>query len=147
VCPVRAITSQDSGGVALNETLCIGCKLCALACPFGALIPGGTPIPKFEFNLGQYTYQNTPYQADSMYLREFAVQERLLPLHWRLGQKTVAVKCDLCAFRPEGPACVGVCPHQALCLVTDAANYPDGFVAQAKTADPPRGEAGRKEDG
>src|SRR5512143_2633420 len=38
VCPVKAITLKNDV-VTLNETLCIGCKLCALACPFGAIIP------------------------------------------------------------------------------------------------------------
>jgi Fe-S-cluster-containing hydrogenase component 2 len=29
----------------------------------------------------------------------------------------VAVKCDLCQGRAEGPACVGACPHgSALCV-------------------------------
>ncbi|NLG50261.1 MAG: 4Fe-4S dicluster domain-containing protein [Chloroflexi bacterium] len=34
------------------------------------------------------------------------------------AQRHVAVKCDLCAGRPEGPACVEFCPQQALTLVT-----------------------------
>jgi hydrogenase-4 component A len=33
----------------------------------------------------------------------------------------VAIKCDLCYFRPEGPACVIACPHKALALVTEQA--------------------------
>jgi hydrogenase-4 component A len=118
VCPVNAITRRDDG-IQINESLCIGCKMCGLACPFGAIIPGGTPIPKFEFTVGQYTYLNSPYQAQPMYLREFAIQDRLSLLNWNIGQKTVAVKCDLCYFRPEGPACVSVCPHKALSLVDE----------------------------
>ncbi len=35
------------------------------------------------------------------------------------GVQTVAVKCDLCDFLPEGPACVRACPNQALRLITD----------------------------
>jgi len=131
VCPVNAISYRDNS-IYLNESLCIGCKMCALACPFGAIVPGGTPIPKFEFNLGQYTYINTPYQADPMYLREFAKQERLSLLNWNIGQKTVAVKCDLCYFREEGPACVIACPHKALCLVDEQAGRPMKFVEQVK---------------
>ncbi len=132
VCPVNAITYRDHS-IWLNESLCIGCKMCALACPFGAIIPGGTPPPKFDFNVGQYTYVNTPYQADPMYLREFAMQERLSLLNWSIGQKTVAVKCDLCYFRPEGPACVNACPHKALSLVDEQAGRPPGFVERTKT--------------
>ena len=50
VCPVRALRYKDNT-VQLNETVCIGCKMCGLACPFGAIIPGGTPVPNFEFNV------------------------------------------------------------------------------------------------
>jgi hydrogenase-4 component A len=131
VCPVRAITLKNDA-VTLNETLCIGCKLCALACPFGAIIPGGTPVPRFEFNVGQYTYVNTPYETDPMYLREFAMEERLSLLNFNIGQKTVAVKCDLCYFRSEGPACVAACPHKALQLVDDGSQYPAALVDQIK---------------
>lgn len=132
VCPVKAITCQNNS-VVLKESLCIGCKMCAIACPFGAIIPGGTPLPKLEFNAGQYTYVNTPYQTDPMYLREFAMQERLSILNWNIGQKTVAVKCDLCYFREEGPACVIACPHKALSLVDEETGYPKEFIEEMKT--------------
>ena len=105
VCPVRALTYKDNS-VQLNETVCIGCKMCGLACPFGAIIPGGTPVPNFEFNGGQYMYVNTPYQSDPMYLREMDNQEHLSILAWSIGQKTVAIKCDKCFFNKDGPACV-----------------------------------------
>lgn len=132
VCPVRAITRQYNS-ITLNESLCIGCKMCALACPFGVIIPGGTPVPKFEFNLGQYTYVNSPYQTDPMYLREFAIQARLSLLNWNIGQKTVAVKCDLCYFREEGPACVIACPHKALRLVGEDTDFSTEFIEEIKS--------------
>ncbi|MCW0135563.1 hypothetical protein OIU89_24975 [Escherichia coli] len=50
-------------------------------------------------------------------------EENVLPQHallrWEPGVQTVAVKCDLCDFLPEGPACVRACPNQALRLITD----------------------------
>ena len=64
-------------------------------------------------------FVNTPFQPDPMFLRELSYQEQLSLLKWNVGQKTVAVKCDLCYFRPEGPACVIACPHKALILVND----------------------------
>jgi hydrogenase-4 component A len=131
VCPVKAIKYQDNS-IWLNESLCIGCKMCAFACPFGAIIPGGTPLPDLEFNVGQYCYVNTPYQPDSMFLRELAVWERLSLLNWEIGKKTVAVKCDLCSFSGEGPACVTACPHKALGLIDEPADYSDDFVQQIK---------------
>ncbi len=132
VCPVKAITVQNNS-VCLNESQCIGCKMCAIACPFGAIIPGGSPVPKFDFNVGQYTYVNTPYQGDPMALREFALEDRLSLLNWNIGQKTIAVKCDLCYFREEGPACVIACPHKALRLVDESTNGSQDFVEGAKT--------------
>jgi hydrogenase-4 component A len=120
VCPTQCITFRDHS-VHINESVCIGCKMCALACPFGAIIPGGTPAPQYEFNVGQYTYINTPYQAEPMALREMGLRERLSLLKWEIGHKTVAVKCDLCYFSPEGPACVRACPHKALSLVEEGA--------------------------
>ena len=121
VCPVKAIAIRLST-VQLDETVCIGCKMCGLACPFGAILPGGTPIPSYGFNSGQYSYVNNPYQAEPMHLREMNQQEVLSLLSWHIGQKKVAVKCDLCFFDPEGPACVRACPHKALRLVDGKGN-------------------------
>jgi len=42
-------------------------------------------------------------------------------LRWNAGVQTIAVKCDLCHFLPEGPACVRSCPTQALHLVQEDA--------------------------
>jgi Fe-S-cluster-containing hydrogenase component 2 len=139
VCPVRALTYKDNS-VQLNETVCIGCKMCGLACPFGAIIPGGTPVPNFEFNVGQYLYLNTPYQSDPMYLREMDNQEHLSILAWSIGQKTVAIKCDKCFFNKEGPACVIACPHKALSLVDGESSDSIPFAKQLKTSVLPKEE-------
>ncbi|MBW2435295.1 MAG: 4Fe-4S dicluster domain-containing protein [Deltaproteobacteria bacterium] len=38
VCPKDAIYRDDAlGSVAINPDLCIGCKMCVAACPFGAM--------------------------------------------------------------------------------------------------------------
>ena len=116
VCPVKAISFKDHS-VQLNESLCIGCKMCALACPFGTILPGGTPIPIYEFNVGRYAYVNSPFQPEPMYLREMSLQKLLSLLSWNVGQKTVAIKCDLCHFSEDGPACIRACPHKALSLI------------------------------
>jgi len=139
VCPVRALTYKNNS-VQLNETICIGCKLCGLACPFGAIIPGGTPVPGFEFNAGQYIYVNTPYQSDPMYLREMDRQDRLSILAWSIGQKTVAIKCDKCFFSKEGPACVIACPHKALSLVEEETGDSVSFANMIKTSVVPQEE-------
>ncbi len=36
-CPVEAITRSEQGVVLIDEALCIGCKECLEACPFGAM--------------------------------------------------------------------------------------------------------------
>ena len=44
VCPVNALTKDADGRVHVDEHRCIGCKLCAITCPFGAIHMGGTPV-------------------------------------------------------------------------------------------------------
>lgn len=36
-CPVEAITRNEQGIVLIDNELCIGCKACVEACPFGAM--------------------------------------------------------------------------------------------------------------
>ena len=43
VCPVNAI-EHDGDRIHVKEQECIGCRLCAIACPFGAIHPDGTSI-------------------------------------------------------------------------------------------------------
>lgn len=38
-------------------------------------------------------------------------------LDWVPGVRAIAVKCDLCHFDDQGPACVRTCPTNALLLV------------------------------
>ncbi len=86
-CSAKAITRVD-GTVMVNEMLCIGCKNCMLACPFGAIemLPiakGGKPVDQ----LGSDEVRKS------------------------------AFKCDLCSEVEGGPACVKACPHDVLKLM------------------------------
>jgi len=90
VCPTGA-TYRTETYTAVDERLCIACRLCMIVCPFGAIHVAVT---------------------------ETAGRE-----------KKAAIKCDLCAGRPEGPACVDACPTQALSL-----RYPVEVMQQATTA-------------
>ena len=106
VCPVNAITRVD-GAVQLNESLCVSCKLCGIACPFGAIefsgsrpldIPANTNSPK------ALPAPPAPARVSSL-------------LDWIPGVRAIAVKCDLCQFDEQGPACVRTCPTGALIQV------------------------------
>jgi Fe-S-cluster-containing hydrogenase component 2 len=107
--------------------------MCGLACPFGVIISGGTPIPAYGFNTSQYSYINTPYQSEPMHLREMDQENVISLLVWHIGQKKVAIKCDLCFFDREGPACVRACPHRALSLIDGKIDDHSGRIKQMKT--------------
>lgn len=83
-CRQGCISIKDHA-VILDTTKCIGCKDCAVACPYGA-------INMIEL-VGEY-------QSDGK-------------------NRIVANKCDLCRGREGGPACVEVCPTDALEQVTE----------------------------
>ena len=63
-------------------------------------------------------------------------------LAWEPGVKAIAVKCDLCYFREEGPACMQTCPTKTLFLISDESieqanrkktrNGNDGFSCRVK---------------
>lgn len=107
VCPVNAIRhDEEADRVVVDEKSCIGCKMCALACPFGAITPSGTSTAGVA---GVRT--DTPTYSKAM----------SPTLAWDVGVRSVAVKCDLCAFSADGPACVRACPTRALVLVDQGA--------------------------
>lgn len=101
VCPVNAIDRKD-GAVRVNEQHCVGCKLCAIVCPFGAIHPAGTSIAGVAgVKVSTPTF---PASLDPL-------------LQWEAGVYTCAVKCDLCGFDEAGPRCVRACPTDALSYV------------------------------
>lgn len=91
VCPVQAITQQENR-IVVHGKVCIGCKACMLACPFGAM---DMAIQEEEQGILQVI------TGDSE----------------KLKKVMVAHKCDLCTGRPSGPACVEVCPAEAFVIV------------------------------
>ncbi|MFD1774955.1 4Fe-4S dicluster domain-containing protein [Paenibacillus rhizophilus] len=125
VCPVQAIRQED-GAILIDEDRCIGCKACAVACPFGAV--------------SLYKSYGNGQEMKQPYLKE--------QQNGRLERKArvIAYKCDLCRNIESGgnsasgemvsagavnhygsltenggepfPACVSVCPEQALTLVS-----------------------------
>lgn len=87
VCPTHALY-KDGDRVAVETTRCIGCRGCVMACPFGAV---------------DVVMQTTTETLGNLVLRSV--------------QRPIVVKCDLCADRPGGPACVEACPTKGLFVV------------------------------
>lgn len=69
ICPTDAISDEK-----VDTEKCIGCGLCVMVCPFGAMT----------------------YTA------------------------SIAEKCDLCADREEGPACIKACTKRAISILDPA---------------------------
>jgi len=90
--------SRADGRVLLDTERCVGCHLCMMACPFGAI----------EF---------APLNGDTAPIYPTAAKssgEENKPMYR-------ANKCDLCDDRVDGPACITNCPEKALVLVNAAA--------------------------
>ncbi len=85
-CTKNAISRVD-GQVIVDESKCIGCKDCMMACPFGA-------IALLPLSCCGEVMQ----QKDGEIVK-------------------AASKCDLCQGIEGGPACVRVCPNDALRFV------------------------------
>ncbi|AEO46782.1 4Fe-4S dicluster domain-containing protein [Rhodospirillum rubrum] len=98
VCKMAAISRVD-GKVLVDAERCVGCRLCLMACPFGAT----------EF---------VPQPAD-------AAPVYITPADGRPSRavkvRYKANKCDLCSGLADGPACVNACPQNVLSIVDPAA--------------------------
>ncbi|POZ61335.1 4Fe-4S dicluster domain-containing protein [Chromobacterium alticapitis] len=73
--------------VQVLQERCVGCKTCMVACPYGAM---------------QVVTVRQPPAPGGFSTRQL---------------KAKALKCDLCAGKAGGPACIATCPTQALRLV------------------------------
>lgn len=97
VCPVSAI-SQIHNKIIVDEEVCIGCKTCMMACPFGAM--DIAPLYKDGELVMQEVLES---ETEEGFVRKECM---------------VANKCDLCIDNARGPACVRACPKKALTLVS-----------------------------
>ncbi len=90
VCPTGAFVYSHNS-VQVNQSRCIGCKSCMMACLYGAI---------------EIVLRPETAEAPSSHLPATVGAERVQ-----------AFKCDLCLGRSEGPACLKVCPTKAISLV------------------------------
>jgi len=82
VCPADALQIDDKTGARfIAEKNCVACGKCENACPFPAE--------------GLLAISEEPFQAKRIFFD---------------AELNVFTKCDMCHWRPEGPACVGACP-------------------------------------
>ena len=105
VCPVQATYHRPDGVVVVDEQICIGCRMCMAACPYGARV----------FNWDRQTGISPDLYDDRP---EFTVPQR---------QGTVG-KCTMCVHHLEAdkfPACIESCSMNAIYvgnLITDSAS-------------------------
>ncbi|MDR0888813.1 MAG: 4Fe-4S dicluster domain-containing protein [Coriobacteriales bacterium] len=89
-CPEGALFF-DGTRVGVRQSLCIGCRGCVMACPYGAVdVYASTQ----EYRIGDVVIGDKP--------------------------KANLLKCDLCYDREEGPVCIQACPTNALRLVDES---------------------------
>lgn len=115
VCPTGALRFDDSC-IELHEEICIGCKLCTIACPYGAISSSAELMPSVN------------YASEPLYN---------LGIESQAGAKTIAVKCDMCYGSKNGPACIDVCPTSALIMInpSDQNGHKFGKKPDAKAVD------------
>ena len=95
VCPVEATFSTPEGLVLIDQTRCIGCRLCMVACPYDRRF----------FNWEQ------PVQPPKAMFAQYSVETQIPAI------KGTVMKCDFCLDRARGggvPYCVEACPRGAL---------------------------------
>ena len=96
VCPTGASFQREDGIVGVNGEICIGCRSCALACPYDHrhYVEHGT-LKKGYFDGDLTLYEKAKYPR------------------WTEG---TVIKCDFCMDRVDQglkPACVETCPAGA----------------------------------
>jgi len=94
VCPTGATHIHPDGPVLIDETKCIGCRACIVACPYESR--------QFLWEIRSYYPGSLPTPYEKLKHKGF--------------EKGTVVKCNFCLHRLEAgrlPACVATCPMTA----------------------------------
>jgi molybdopterin-containing oxidoreductase family iron-sulfur binding subunit len=120
VCPVEARYHEEEGFVATDRDRCIGCRYCAVACPYGVNYFNWTKPEENQYlnwddpDLIPLTEGKLPYANPDLEDRYGSKNRKIAGSHDGHG---VMGKCTFCVHRVEkglDPACVSECPAFAL---------------------------------
>jgi Fe-S-cluster-containing hydrogenase component 2/CRP-like cAMP-binding protein/thioredoxin reductase len=124
-CPTDAIRKGSGGEVFISAETCIGCGACEADCPY-KVIRMDKPPPKRPGLLAWMLLGQGPGPGEP-------------PDAWKRahakpggGGEKKAIKCDMCAGRKGGPACVRACPTGAAIRVSPEAFLSVARVGQAR---------------
>jgi len=115
VCPVGATFKSPDGAVLVDQNVCIGCRMCMAACPYGVRF----------FNWNKPPDVPEPFRSES-------------PLFTAPQHQGTVGKCDSCAHRLRDgdlPACVTSCSMEVIYvgdLVADVATNGHETVVLSK---------------
>ncbi len=96
VCPSGATRKRDDGMVLVDYDQCIGCKACAVACPY----KNRELLPQGKLRQGHFKGHLTPFEK----------------VKYSKFQEGVVIKCTFCCDRVDQglePSCVNTCPAEA----------------------------------
>lgn len=108
-CPTGCLFS-DANQVGVHPEKCIGCRNCVLACPYGAVDIVTEKLPPEP--------EPTPESLAAAEAEAKTARVKPRPKKRKRTRSTV-VKCDLCTGCASGPACITVCPTDALHLIDE----------------------------
>jgi Fe-S-cluster-containing dehydrogenase component len=117
VCPVKATYLDPEGIVRLDYNRCVGCRFCAIACPYGVRYfnweqPGWTPEMAQQLNPDRVSERGS---LEGPAVRPKGVIEKCTFCIHRLHKARARAKLESRPFRADEyiPACVETCPAKA----------------------------------
>jgi len=108
VCPVRATYRNREGLVAQVYSRCIGCRYCAMACPY--------TVKYFNYSTHEWTAEEQRHLNPDVSVRVTGVVEKCTFCHHRLQKAREQARIEGRELK-EGdytPACVQTCPAGAM---------------------------------